>query len=211
MHVGSGDAKEVWHLPERLLKSKSTFFTAALEGGFAEGLSKNITLPEENPGIFKYFVGWLYTGSDPIAKLQDQDFVVPLWFLGDLLGCPLMQDDAMCALLAWDSAFIDEDILKQIYESSAQGSKIRRFVIDRCLYDIRRIWPERHEEGCPYLQFVKHNEDFAQQLAEATLLLGDGEAKDPFYEQGPYLFAPIPYTSETRSGSCSSSTSSHTQ
>lgn len=29
VHVGSGDDKKVWHLPEKLLKSKSTFFTAA--------------------------------------------------------------------------------------------------------------------------------------------------------------------------------------
>ena len=190
MHVGSGDARKVWYLPDKLLKSKSTFFTAALEGGFAEGISRIITLREENPDIFQHFVVWLYFGGDQIAA-SDQGSLACLWALGDRLGCPLMQDDAMCDLIYFCyNDHIDEDTLNKIYELSAPNSKIRRFAVDQCLFDVREGCPERDEFTCPYLQFAKDNEDFAQQLAEATILLSSEEPNDPNCDESPYLLAP---------------------
>ena len=201
MHVGSGDAKKVWHLPAELLKSKSTFFTAALEGGFAEGISQIITLPEENPRIFQVFVAWLYVGNNQIVT-NTPDFFVSMWALGDRLGCPLIQDDAMCGLVALHRhCHLDEVTLKQIYELSAPESKIRRFAVDKCLFDIRQDNPEWHENKCSYFRFAEDNEDFAQQLAVATILLGSGNPKDPRNDKSPYLFTPSTCTSEEKSGS----------
>ena len=191
VHVGSGDVKKVWHLPEDLVKSKSTFFTAALEVGWAEGVSKIITLPEEDPYIFEWFVVWLYTGYDPITECEIHDSLVPLWTLGDRLGCPSMQDDAMCHLIAHHSEFVIGEVpLKQIYEGSTRGSKIRQFVVDQCLFDVRKNYAAESGEMRSYFRFVKDNEDFAQELAEATLLLGNRDPKDPVDDKDPYLFAP---------------------
>ena len=197
VHVGSGHEKKVWNLPEKLLKSNSTFFTAALQSGFAEGISKNITLPEEDPDMFQWFVAWLYTGYDAIriAELGEQDLLVPFWTLGDRLGCPLMQDDAMGNLIEYhDECQLEDVILKQIYEGSTRGSKLRLFAVDQCLFDVRNhaLWSEKS-----YSQFVKENEDFAQELAEATILLGEGDPKNPLNDMSPYLFASS--TSETSS------------
>ena len=201
MHVGSGDAKKVWHLPEKLLMSNSTFFTAALQGGFAEGLSKNVKLPQEDAEIFKYFVEWLYVGYDQAAAFEPE-FLVHLWTLGDRLGCSLMQNDAMRKLIAYEyDDHIEEVTLNQIYELSAPKSKIRRLAIDKCLYHIRQDCPGRHENRCTFLRFVKDNEDFAQQLAEATILLGSGDPNVPYRDKSPYLWAPSPAKSKTRSGS----------
>ena len=166
------------------------FFTAALDGGFAEGISKIITLPEENPDIFQWFVVWLYAGHDPIPKLEEKDLLVPLWFLGDRLGCPSVQDDAMCNLiLRCEDDYIDEDTLKQIYEGSTQGSKLRRFAVDQCLLDVRNRAPAE-DVAWSYPRFVKDNEDFAQELAEATILLRSAVPKDPADDSYPYLCAP---------------------
>lgn len=201
MHIGSEEAKKVWHLPEKLLKSKSTFFTAALEDGWAEGISKIITLPEENPDVFQWFVSWLYAGYDPIAQVEGRDFLVILWALGDRLGCRLMQDDAMCDLVEHHREFhIAEDTLRGIYEMSTPQSKIRQFAIDQCLFDVRVGSPEGHDI-CSYSQFAKDNEDFAQQLAVATILLGSEEPNDPSEDESPYLFAPSSCPSITESGS----------
>ncbi len=190
MHVGTGDAKKVWHLPEKLLKSKSTFFTAALEGGFAEALSKKVTLSEEDPDIFRYFVEWLYVGYGNQGVHFEPNLIVCLWIMGDRLGCPLMQDDAMRNLVHYDyDSHIEKATLKQIYEGSAPGSKIRQFAVDRCLFDIRQRCPVHQEYKCPYLDFVKDNEDFAQQLAVATILLGNKEPDHPSYYESSYLCA----------------------
>ena len=190
MHVGSGDDKKVWHLPEKLLKSKSIFFTKALEGGFAEGVSKHITLPEEDPGIFEWFVVWLYVGCDRIEDMEP-DVLVPLWLLGDRLVCPLMQDDAMCNLIEYHSEdAIDKDTMKQIYEGSTPGSKLRQFAVEQCLFDVRNFCGTRYGDAWSYPRFAKDNEDFAQQLGEATILLGKENPRNPLHEKGPYLFAP---------------------
>ena len=201
MRVGSGDDKKVWHLPEKLLKSNSTFFTAALESGFAEGISTIIPLPDQNPDIFRYFVDWLYVGLDQSAIIIP-DFLVPLWALGDRLGCPLMQNDAMGRLITYyDGPHIGEVTLKQIYELSAPKSKLRLFAVNQCLFDVRQHCPDGHENGGSYLQFVKDNEDFARQLAEATVLLGSEDQNHPSYNRSPYLCGPSPCTSRRRSAS----------
>ena len=197
VHVGSGDDMKVWNLPEKLLKSNSTFFTAALEGGFAEGISKIIALPEENPDIFKDFVAWLYVGGNQFAGL-DPVSLACLWTLGDRLGCPLMQDDAMCDLIiCCSSDYIDEDTLKQTYEGSTRGSKLRQFAVDQCLFDVRNNAPEDDDEWS-YPRFVKDNEDFAQEIAKATILLREADPRDPGNDKSPYLYAPSPSTSSTK-------------
>ena len=183
-------ATKVWHLPEKLLKSKSTFFTAALEGGFAEGNSKNITLPEDNPDIFKCFVEWLYVSGDEFDRLHS-DSVVCLWTLGDRLGCPLMQDGAICNLAShYRYDYIEEDTLKLIYEASAPGSKLRRFAVDQCLFHVRKSGPAQRQDGSSYMRFMKDNEDFAHQLAEATILRGSEKPNNPSRDKSPYLCAP---------------------
>ena len=188
-------------MPEKLLKSQSEFFTAALEGGFAEGISKSVTLPEEDPNIFGYFVEWLFVGHDQSAAFES-DFLVRLWTLGDRLACPMMQDEAMCNLIdIYSDGHIDVDTLKQIYELSAPGSKIRGFVIDQCLFDIRGNCLGRHHKEWSYLQFAKENADFAQQLAEETILLSNRKPNEPYRHRSPYLFGPLSCPSTPSSGS----------
>lgn len=48
---------------KELLTSASPFFAAALNSTFAEGMDQKVTLPEEKPEIFEWFLQWLYTGS----------------------------------------------------------------------------------------------------------------------------------------------------
>ena len=184
-----------------IVKSKSTFFTAALEGGFAEGISKSVTLPDEDPDLFDNFVEWLYIGLDESAE-WDGGGLVLTWILGDRLGCLLMQDDVMCKLIKDNEKFhIEADTLQKVYELSTPESKIRRFVIDQCLFDIRHVCPKLTVVECAYLQFLDRNEDFAKQLGEATIHLANEKPKDPSHDPTPYLCAPLPPTSKPGSGS----------
>lgn len=59
--VGPKESKFVLH--SHLLTSVSPFFAAALNGSFAESSSRTITLPDERPEIFEWFVQWLYSGT----------------------------------------------------------------------------------------------------------------------------------------------------
>ena len=67
--------------------------------------------------------------------------------------------------------YMGEATLKQIYDGSTRGSKLRQFAVDQCHFDVRShtLW---NEKVWSYPRFVKDNEDFAKELAEATILYG---------------------------------------
>lgn len=55
-----GPTREKREIPRSLLTSSSPFFHACLNGRFAESISKEITLEQDRPDVFDYFVYWLY-------------------------------------------------------------------------------------------------------------------------------------------------------
>jgi hypothetical protein len=57
-----GPEKHRFDLHRGLLCKTSDFFKAAFEGKFMEA-EGTLALPEQDPGLFKYFIHWLYTGS----------------------------------------------------------------------------------------------------------------------------------------------------
>lgn len=54
--------KHRFDLHKGLIRSRSDFFKAAFMGNFKEA-DGTLTIPEQCPATFKYFVDWLYTGS----------------------------------------------------------------------------------------------------------------------------------------------------
>lgn len=58
------DAKP-FNVHEELLTLHSPFFRAALTGNFKEAEDKTVTLKEEDPKIFEFFVHWLYYNCLP--------------------------------------------------------------------------------------------------------------------------------------------------
>ena len=61
--VGKKDASQTYLLHKTLLVSVSPFFEAALMGAFSESRDQTVTLPEEKPEVFEWFMWWLYSGS----------------------------------------------------------------------------------------------------------------------------------------------------
>ncbi|KAH7355593.1 hypothetical protein BKA66DRAFT_575230 [Pyrenochaeta sp. MPI-SDFR-AT-0127] len=63
-----GPQKDRFHIHKDLLTHYSPFFRAALSGNFKEAEEHTVTLPEECPKTFEYFVHWLYN-----QRLPDED------------------------------------------------------------------------------------------------------------------------------------------
>jgi len=61
--VGTGKSAQKYTLHTDLLTSCSPFFAAALNGSFAEATDQTVTLEEEKPETFEWFIQWLYTGT----------------------------------------------------------------------------------------------------------------------------------------------------
>ena len=135
--VGSSDNLKVWHLPKKLLVKHFTFFVAALGSNFAEGRTQCVTLPEEDPNLFRLLIEWLHRGGTLGEVLSTTfrsflDDYIRAWALGDRLGCSKFQDTAMLEIFSYH---VDERIFPStkslMYEFTAPESRLRKFAIDQ--------------------------------------------------------------------------------
>jgi hypothetical protein len=67
---------------ESVLTHSSSFFRAALTGGFKETQDKTVRLPDDSPLIFDSFVFWLYHGELPAKAKGDANELADAW-VGD--------------------------------------------------------------------------------------------------------------------------------
>ena len=91
----------------------------------------------------------------------------------------------MLELIEWHSvAGKREEEIRYVFDHSAQGSKLRQFVIDQLRYDLQ----EGRLYGCEcyYLSVAKFAEDFGPVLLEACLNASEA-AIDPQEQKERYL------------------------
>ena len=210
MVVGKGAVTTTWHLPKELLVNASPFFAAALNGSFSEAKSRRITLPEDSPYGFALFVRWLYVGrisgdifgregeafksdvlgtpgntSDDDADLPVAQMHLQACILGDKLGCLSFRDLAVLELIEYHSQrAIREEEIRYVFDHSAQGSKLRQYMIDQLRWDLQ----EGHlsDYTCEFLSDARFAEDFGPVFLE-TSLKADGAAINPERQQERYL------------------------
>lgn len=92
------ESTPVYNMHSKLLTDNSEFFAAALkEDRFIEGQLKKVELKETDPGIFQYFVEWLYRESWHGSLFQTSipetkvPRLVKVYALTELLICSRMQ------------------------------------------------------------------------------------------------------------------------
>ena len=196
MTVGSHDEAVIWHLPKALLIRQSLFFAAALSGSFAEAELNSVTMPEDDPNIFKLWVQWLYVGQFTYVKERVGEIMVKGWILGDKLGCYIFRDVVMVKLLACHSSglghdLIDPSTLRAAYEGSAPGSLLRRWALDSFLFETKH--KERRdaaalERNRRWYPEAKDIEDFSQDYMEASVCsVEGGPGNNPYYMPSLYM------------------------
>jgi hypothetical protein len=121
--------------------ASSQFFKRAFEGGFTEGVSQELTLPEEKQCLFKFFCDWLYMSEYSAAdwsKLkwnteyeQDAQWLL-LYHMGGRLMIPGIQ---ILALRQFTKIFSPtlasvptEELMTIIYEPDA-NEIIRNYIV----------------------------------------------------------------------------------
>ena len=180
MTVGSQNAATTWHLPKALLTHQSPFFAAALNGSFAEAKSNSLTMPDDDPNVFRRWVQWLFVGriTYEIVRVGDiNNVLVKAWILGDKLGCHVFQDVVMMELLACHSPevaipLIETSTLRAAYEGSAPGSKLRKWALDFFLFQIRQTRGGNFsalQRNILWASETKTIEDFSQDYMEASV------------------------------------------
>lgn len=142
-----------------LLCHVSTFFRAALEGGFEEAKEKRVTLTEEDPSAFKLFVLWLYKGClfEYTKASTLNAFTVQAWVMGDKLGAPAFQNCIMEEILADGHDLIhDPEVIRYIYDNTAKGSPLRKVTVDMTVYayediDQGKAWKSLYYAGGDFM------------------------------------------------------------
>lgn len=76
--VGPSESPRI--VPREFLTSVSPFFSAALGGTYAEGLSQTIHLPDDRADVWDYFQYWLYTRRLDHEAVDAVDPVKPAYF-----------------------------------------------------------------------------------------------------------------------------------
>jgi hypothetical protein len=56
---------------ENFICAKSKFFQAACRKEWSEGAQKLIRLPEVEPGVFRSYLNWVYTGDLAVNSTKD--------------------------------------------------------------------------------------------------------------------------------------------
>ncbi|KAK5675406.1 hypothetical protein LTS10_011848 [Elasticomyces elasticus] len=132
--VGGGNPKAFFVHPSLLVKH-SAFFAAALKKDWQEGQDRAVKLPEAEPEVFSNYVQWLYSGAVPCkdATNSGEADLIKLWILADLLMAPKLQDLIATTIITarrTEKCTLAWEVVNETYSKTAEGSPLRRLVID---------------------------------------------------------------------------------
>lgn len=134
-----GPQNTPFNVHRALLTHHSPFFSAALDGGFAESHSQTVHLPDVEPKYFEHVILWLYTGC-----LEDKRFffkdgkptyftLLDLYALADRLDVEGMRNalcDRIAALAEETNSVPTPSDTYILYEGVRESAPVRTLVLD---------------------------------------------------------------------------------
>ena len=135
IQVKVGPAK-TFTVHKGILCRSSSYFKAALEGGFKESKDQVLRLPDDDPVVFSHFQLWLYTGNIIASHESPKDItwkvLISLYLFGDVRGIPRLQNEAIDLFIDKNVAMsqVPGDQLNLIYENTLDSSPLRKLIVD---------------------------------------------------------------------------------
>ena len=130
------------YLHQSLLCEVSEFFKKCLEQCFAESASQKVSLPEDSPESFAWFVKWAYSGDLAPLRISDGCDAIPfmanLYVLADKLLCENLKNRSMdmiqeaCSV----SRLYASDVTEAV-ERGLTGSKLVQYLVKQLAYEVR--------------------------------------------------------------------------
>ena len=131
-----GPQKQTFGIHRGLLCDKSSYFNAALNGEFKEA-TEGITLQDVHAITFQMFNLWLYSGhllSEEQKRLSVDGvatLLISACLFADYRGVPGMYNVAVDTLIRDVFCFgITTKLIRQVWNVTPEGSKLRRLYID---------------------------------------------------------------------------------
>ena len=160
VHVIVGPQKQVFFLHKEILCNVSSYFRAALDGSFAEGLTQQIELPEDDVTVFEYFHAWLYSPIgqkfipsaseiDPYTTDIDSELLFDLYIFADVRDIPLLQNYTIDAII-YKGEFTDTifgPLIHHVYDHTTLSSPLRKLLVDWWMDACDPTWLEEQYYG----------------------------------------------------------------
>ncbi|KAK1074594.1 hypothetical protein LTR12_005786 [Friedmanniomyces endolithicus] len=175
VEVVVGADEDVFYIHERLLRSRSTFFEAALYDAWER--SQRIELLDDHPDVFNEYALWLYTGKLAVIMSNgstDFDFLAGLFGFGEKIVDDTFQDCVIDAFVAGTRTpspngagvptrccppYTTVDI---VYKATPKGSPARRLMVE--LYTLKA-----GDDSINIEHPEKNNHEFLVDLASSLL------------------------------------------
>ncbi|KAI0143542.1 hypothetical protein GGR57DRAFT_483805 [Xylariaceae sp. FL1272] len=132
---------KTFHVPARLLVHMSTYFEAALNSPFIEGMTYDFTLTEHcDDATLTIFTTWIHTMTvldhleydirESSFMFQPVSDIVRAWLFGDYIGAASFQNDMMLVMTDKPSRLWNEDVLDNFWSLVPINSKLDILFID---------------------------------------------------------------------------------
>lgn len=106
-----------------------------------------VRLPEEDPGIFRVYAAWVYSGklavdvAEGATDIEDeeQDSLLKSWLLGDVLDDLRFRNQAMKTFVEKDKSWTQlpsSHLLGYVYKSTPPSSLLRKMLVDLIRLDV---------------------------------------------------------------------------
>lgn len=189
VHIVVGPEKKVFKIHKEILCNASTYFRAALNGGFKEAKEQKVEMPEDKVSIFKYFQHWLYSGNILVrkewpsdGKIEEEwykawDILVEVYSFGETRGIPLLQNAAIDCIIdmqqATNTVYVESNSF--VYKSTPGSSPLRRLYVD--LFHSSAHVHQETAKGSWFCQdmYEKYDKEFLFDVATAYCRRVHGE------------------------------------
>ncbi|KAI4225538.1 MAG: hypothetical protein L6R36_003844 [Xanthoria steineri] len=179
VHLKVGPNAILFHVHKDLICDSSPFFKAAFTGGFKES-EGSISLEDDDADVFENIIQWLYRRNlealSSIEAIAGENYFMDLirsYTLADKYGITALQDDVMGLLRETlnPHRFLQLRHARYVYENTARGSQLRRFLVACFVWQIHLDWfSEREALAC-----LEDIPAFAVELAIALASRANGD------------------------------------
>ncbi|KAK1080378.1 hypothetical protein LTR33_005593 [Friedmanniomyces endolithicus] len=216
VEVVVGADESIFYVHERLLRSTSEFFKAALSKEWKGGQARKVELPDDSVCSFEGYTRWLYTGKLAViesGKDTEVGLLASLYGFGEKIIDEQFQNCVIDALVAATRTDVPDNAggsnhwyptkgtVDSIYRITPKGSPARRLMVDMHTINAQEAWID---VDCP----EQNNHEFLIDLAISLLnnrsVCKDFEDKHDELENG----TPCSYHKHSKGETCAGNTSS---
>jgi hypothetical protein len=146
--VDDQDLEQHFTIHKGFITHYSAYYNRMFNGRFLEGQTQSTDQFPISVEAFNVFVKWLYTQTleDSEGAMPSIKDLINLWILADEKLVPVLQNNVMEALndeIAKTQA-LPTDLFGLVYEHTSEDSQLRKFLVDQCIGQVKKMKIEDH-------------------------------------------------------------------